>query len=181
VVTIDLQQSGSPERSREAWAQTAYPLSLLPHILLSRHNHDYKWPQKLLQGPLRVRPNMRILENPYLLKDPNKDLDPFLSELTEWDPPNPMKDKSVPALLMLFKGTSKATEDHPQIITMTMMEAMDLPEEEETLPTKSPMVTCRTTSPSPWLLKSELWDPYPGSSMEIEPRPKPSSPSSLDT
>jgi hypothetical protein len=98
---------------------------------------------------------MRILENPYLLKDPDEDLDPFLSELIEWDPPNLRKDKSVPVLSMLFEGASKATDDHQMTTTREMM---DLPEEED-LPTKSPMATCRIMSPSPWPLKSELWDP----------------------
>jgi hypothetical protein len=118
------------------------------------------------------------LENPYLLKDPDKDLNPFLSELTEWDPPNPQKDKSTPALSMLFEGASKATDDH-QMMTTTM-EMIDLLEGEDLL-TKSPMATCRTMSPSPQPLKSELWDLYPGSLTETEPKPRPSSPNSSDT
>jgi hypothetical protein len=89
----------------------------------------------------------------YLLKDPDEDLDLFLSELTEWDPPNPQRDKSVPALSMLFEDASKAIDDHQ---TMTMMtKTMDLPEEED-LPTKSPMATCRIMSPSPRPSKLEL-------------------------
>jgi hypothetical protein len=118
------------------------------------------------------------LKNPYLLKDPDKDLNLFLSELTGWDPPGLQKDKSAPASPMLFKGASKATDDH-QTTTM-MTETMDLLEGEDLL-TKSPMVTCRTMSLSPQPSKSELWDPYPGSSTETEPKPRPSSPNSLDT
>jgi hypothetical protein len=122
---------------------------------------------------------MRILENPYLLKDLNEDLDPFLLELTEWDPPDLLKDKSMPELSMLFEGASR-TEDNPQMMTMMTMEAMDLLEEED-LPMKSPMVTCKIMSPSPQPSKSELWDPYPGSLMEIKLRPRPSSPNSSAT
>ena len=156
--------------------QTACQPSLLPHILLSRNNRDYRWPPKLLQGPLRAKPNMRILENPYLLKDPDEDLDPFLSELTGWDPPDPQKNRSMPASSMLFEGASRATDDHQR---MTTMETIDLLEEEDLL-TRSLMATCKTTSPSPRLSKSELWDSYPGSSTETEPKPRPSSLSSSD-
>jgi hypothetical protein len=99
---------------------------------------------------------MRILENPYLLMDPNEDPDPFLSELTEWDPPNLQKGKSVPALSMPFEDTSKATDDHQ--MTMMTRETMDLLEEGD-LPTKSLMATCRTMSPSPQPSRLELWDP----------------------
>jgi hypothetical protein len=125
-----------------------------------------------------VKPNMKTLENPYLLKDPNEDLEPFLSELTEWDPPNPPKNKSALASSMLFEGIYTTLDDHQ--MTMTTMETMDL-QEEEILPTKSPMATCRTMSPSPQLLKSEPWDPYPGSLTEIEPKLRPFSPNSSDT
>jgi len=121
---------------------------------------------------------MRILENPYLLKDPDEDLDPFLLELTEWDPPNLQKDKSAPALSMLFEGASKATDDHQ--MTATTREIMDLPEEGD-LPTKSPMATCRIMSPSPQPSKSELWHPCLGSSMETGLELRPSSPNSSDT
>jgi hypothetical protein len=117
------------------------------------------------------------LENPYLLKDPDEDLDPFLSELTGWAPPDLQKGKSVPASSMLFEDAFRATDDHQ---TMTTKETMDLPEEED-LPTKSPMATCRIMSPSPRPLKSELWDPCPGSSTETEQKPRPSSPNSSDT
>jgi hypothetical protein len=125
-----------------------------------------------------VNPNMRILENPYLLKDLDEDLDPFLSELIEWDPPDLQKDKSVPALSMLFEGASKATDDH-QTTAMTR-ETMDLLEEGDLL-TKSPMATYRIISPSPRPSKPELWDPCPESSTETELEPRPSSPNSSDT
>jgi hypothetical protein len=157
--------------------QTPHPPSLLPHILLSRHNRDYQWPPKLLQGRSRARPNTRVLENPYLLKDPDEDLDPFLSELTGLDPPNQTKGRSMPASSMLFEGAFKIGEE-PQT-TMTTTKAMDLLEGKD-LPTKSPMVTCRIMSPSPQPLRSALWDSYPGSSTEIEPKPRPSSPNSSD-
>jgi hypothetical protein len=121
---------------------------------------------------------MRILENPYLLKDLDEDLDPFLSELTEWGPPNLQKDKSAPASSMLFEDASKATDDHQTIATTK--ETMTLPEEGDLL-TKSPMATCRIMSPSPRPWKSELWDPYPESSTGTEPGPRPSSPNSSDT
>jgi len=59
------------------------PPSLLPHILLSRHNHDYRWPQKLLHKPSQRAPrNTRSLTNwPNHLMDPDE-MDLFLSELT---------------------------------------------------------------------------------------------------
>jgi hypothetical protein len=169
------------KESEKHGPQTARPPSLLPHILLSRHNRDYRWPPKLLQGPSWARPNTRLLENPYILKDPDEDLDPFLLELTDLDPPNQAKGKSAPALSMLFKGASK-TEGEPQMMTtmMTMTEATDLQEEED-LPTKSPMATCKIMSPSPQPSKYKLWDPCLESSMETEPRQKPSSPSSSGT
>ena len=86
--------------------QTACPLSLLPHILLSRHNCNYKWPQKLLQGPSQAKPNTRPLENPYLLKDPDEDLDPFLLELNDLEPLAPVRIESAQALSTLFGDTS---------------------------------------------------------------------------
>jgi hypothetical protein len=146
VVTLNLGDLEAQKEQEKCGPQTAPQPSLLPHVLLSRHNCDYWWPPKLLQGPLWAKPNMRVLENPYLLKDPNEDLDPFLLELTKWDPSNQMKDKFVPALSMLFKGASRMEKD-PQMMMMTMTEDMDLPEED--LLTKSPMATCRIMSPSP--------------------------------
>jgi hypothetical protein len=125
-----------------------------------------------------VKPNTKTLENPYLLKDPDEDLDPFLSELTGWDPPNPQKDKSAPASSMLFENASKATDDHQ--MTTTTREITNLLEEEVLL-TKSLMATCRIMSPSPQPSKSELWDPYPGSLTETEPKLRPSSRNSSDT
>jgi hypothetical protein len=125
---------------------------------------------------------MKPLENPYLLKDLDKGLDPFLSDLTDLEPLTLVKTGSAPALLMLFEGTSK-TEKDPQMMMIMTSEAMDLltMEEEEDLLTKTPMVTCRTMFPSPQPLKSEPWDPYPESLMETELRLMPSSLNSWDT
>jgi hypothetical protein len=123
---------------------------------------------------------MKPLENPYLLKDLDEDLDPFLSDLTDLEPLAPAKIESAQALSTLFEGASnRMTDEAPQTMMMTS-EATDLLEEED-LPTKTPMATCRIMSPSPQPLKSELWDPYPGSSTETEPEPTPSSPNSWDT
>ena len=158
---------------------TAHPPSLLPHILLSRHNRDYKWPPKLLQGPSQAKPNTRLLENPYLLNDLDEDWDPFLSDLTDLEPLALVKTGSTQALSMLFEGDSnKITEEDPQTMTTTM----NLPkEEEEELPMKTPMATCRIMSPSPWLSKSEPWDPYPESLTGTGPKPMPSLQNSWDT
>ena len=115
---------------------------------------------------------MKPLGNPYLLKDPDKGLDPFLSDLTDLEPLALAKTGSMQALSTLFKGASnKTTDKAPQMTTMTLG-ITDLLEEED-LPMKTPMVTCRIMSPSPQPSKSELWDPYPGSSMGIGPEPTP--------
>jgi hypothetical protein len=125
-----------------------------------------------------VKPNTRLLENPYLLKDLDEDLDPFLLELTDLGPPNLVKIESMQASLTLFKGTSTSPiEGGPQMMTTMTSEATD-PLEEEDLLMKTLMVTCRIMSLSPWPSKLELWDPYPGSLMEIEPKLEPSSLSS---
>jgi hypothetical protein len=91
-----------------------------------------------------------------------------------------MKIESAQALSMLFKGASSRTTDEAPQTTMMTSEIMDLLEEED-LPTKTPMATCRIMSPSPQPSKSELWDPYPGSSTETEPEPTPSSLNFWDT
>jgi len=49
---------------------------------------------------------MRPLENPYLLKDPDEDLDPFLLELNDLEPLAPVRIESAQALLTLFGDTS---------------------------------------------------------------------------
>jgi hypothetical protein len=54
---------------------------------------------------------MKPLENPYLLKDPDKDLDPFLLDLTDLEPLTLVKIGSAQALSMLFKGTFNRTTD----------------------------------------------------------------------
>jgi hypothetical protein len=125
---------------------------------------------------------MKPLENPYLLKDPDEDLDPFLSDLTDLEPLALAKTESVQASSMLFKGASNEMTDEDPQMTMTMTsEVMDLLEEEEVLPMKTLMVTCRIMSPSPQPLKSELWDPCPESSTGIGPKPTPSLLNSWDT
>jgi hypothetical protein len=118
---------------------------------------------------------MKLLENPYLLKDLDKDSDLFLLDLTDLEPLALVKIESAQALSMLFGDASSETmEEDPQVTTTMTLEATDLLEEED-LPMKTPMVTCRIMSPSPQLLKSELWDHYPGSSTGIEPKLTPSS------
>jgi hypothetical protein len=159
------------------------PPSLLPHILLSRHNHDYQWPQKLLREPLqRVPKNTRSLANwPNLLLDPEEMEDPFLSELTDLAPVDTRKGKSVllsstPSEDALDSDEQEAEEVEEDLLTMTMMTWT------EELPTKSPMATTsRTWSPSPRPTTSKLWGHSPESSTEIGPEPRPSSPSSSDT
>jgi hypothetical protein len=135
--------------SSEHYTQTAHQPSLLPHILLSRHNQDYKWPLKLLQGPSWVKPNTRPLENPYLLKDLDEDLNPFLLELMDLEALTPVKIESKQASSTLFEDASNnITEEDPQMMTTMTSEAMDLQVEEGDLPTKTPMAPCRIRSPS---------------------------------
>jgi hypothetical protein len=123
---------------------------------------------------------MKLLENPYLLKDPDKDSDPFLSDLTNLEPLALAKIESVQVLSTLFGDASNETMEEDPQMTMTTSEATDLLKEED-LPTKTPMATCRIMSPSPQPSKSELWDPYPGSSMGTEPELTPSLPDFWDT
>jgi hypothetical protein len=86
-----------------------------------------------------------------------------------------VKTESAQALSTLFGDTSnEIMKEDPQTMTTMTSEATDLL-------TKTLMVTCRIMSPSPQLSRSELWDHYPGSSMEIGPKPMPSSLNSWDT
>jgi hypothetical protein len=159
------------------------PPSLLPHILLSRHNRDYRWPQKLLREPLQRAPkNTRSLANwPNHLMDPEEMNDPFLSELTDLAPVDTQKGKSVLLSLTPSEDTSdpdeqEAEEVEEDLLTITTTTWM------EELPTKSPMATTsRIWSPSPRPTTSKLWGHSPESSMEIGPGPRPSSLSSSDT
>jgi len=124
---------------------------------------------------------MKPLENPYLLRDPDEDLDPFLSDLTDLEPLALVKTESAQALSMLFKGASnKMTDEGPQTMTTMTSEVMDLLEGED-LPMKTPMATCRIMSPSPQPSKSELWDPCPESLTGTGPKLMPSLLNSWDT
>jgi hypothetical protein len=110
---------------------------------------------------------------PDLLKDPDKDLDPFLLELTDLEAPTLVKTESMPALSMLFNDAYDKKEDHQMTITMTLKEV--------DLPIKSLIATCRIISPSPQPVKLGLWDLYQESLMETGPKQIPFSLSSLDT
>src|SRR6266851_8907376 len=50
----------APREPENPGPQTACPLSLLLHILLSRANPSYQWPPKLLQGLLQRPPPNQI-------------------------------------------------------------------------------------------------------------------------
>jgi hypothetical protein len=103
------------------------PPSLLPHILLSRHNRDYQWPQKLLCNPSQRAPcNTRLLVNwPNHLMDPEEMEDPSLSELTGLAPADLQKDKSVLLSLTPSEDASdpngqEVEEVEENLLTMTM-------------------------------------------------------------
>jgi len=95
--------------------QTPCPPLLLPHILLSRHNLNYQWPPKLLQGcSQKALPNKILLSSfPNHLMNPNEDSeDLYLLELIDSEPQ--MKPESKPPSLMLFTDVSTATvEEDP--------------------------------------------------------------------
>jgi hypothetical protein len=158
------------------------PPSLLPHILLSRHNRNYRWPQKLLREPSQRAPcNMRSLMNwPNHLMDLEEMEDPFLLELIGLAPVDLQKGKSV--LLSSTPSEDASDPDEQEagkveedLLMMTMTWTKELP-------IKSLMATTsRTWSPSPRPTTSKLWGHSPESSLEIGPGPKPSSLSSLDT
>src|SRR5216683_7457429 len=155
--------------------------SLLPHILLSRSNPSYRWPPKLLQELLRRPPPNQISLSsfPNHLKNPQEEQedleDPFLSELIS---STVTKQGSEQPSSMLFEGVSDLKEEtlegqDPQ----TTME-----DEEETLPTTSPMMRIyKTISPFPSLETSSLWDPSLESSMETGLAQMPFSPNTSDT
>jgi len=79
---------------------------------------------------------------------------------------------------MLFGGVSDLKEETPEgRDPQTTME-----DEEETLPTTSPMMRIyKTISPSPSLETSSLWDPSLESSMETGLTQMPFSPNTSDT
>jgi hypothetical protein len=123
---------------------------------------------------------MRLLTNwPNHLMDLDKMEDPFLLELISLAPVDPQKGKSVLLSLMPSEDASDQDEQEAEEVEEDLLMMMNPMEE---LPIKSPMATTsRTWSPSPRPTTSKLWGYSPESSMEIGPRPRPSSPSSLDT
>ncbi len=148
----------APKEPENPGPQNEHPLSLLPHILLSRHNPSYRWPLKLLQGVLqRPPPNQISLSSfPNHLRNPREEQedleDPFLSDQISL---TLMKPESELASSMLFEDVSAPKEE--------------VEEEETTLLTMSPMKTIsRTMSPSPRPETSSLWDPSHKSSMETK-------------
>src|SRR6267154_1912653 len=128
----------APKEPEKLGDQNEHPLSLLPHILLSRSNPGYRWPPKLLQELLRRPPPNQISLSsfPNHLKNPQEEQedleDPFLSELIS---STTKKHESEPHSSMLFggvsdlKGETLEGQDH-----QTTME-----DTEEDLPTMSPM------------------------------------------
>jgi len=112
------------------------------------------------------------LKNP---QEEQEDLeDPFLSELIS---STAMKHESERPSSMLFEGTSDPEETLEEQDPQTTM--MD---EEEALPTKSPMMRIyKTISPSPNLGTSSLWDPSLESSTETGLEQMPSLPNTSDT
>jgi len=160
----------APKELENPGAQNKCPVSLLPHILLSRNNPSYRWPPKLLQELLQRPPPNQISLSSFPnhlrnLRKEQEDLeDPFLL-----DPIDSMmkKHESGPPSLMLFEGVSNTKEEaweeeDPQMTTTW--------EEEAILLTISPMNQAyRTMSPSPRPETSNLWDPSRKSSTEIEP------------
>jgi hypothetical protein len=124
--------------------------------------------------------NTRPLKNwPNHLKDPDKELDPFLLELTNLDPVNTATNKSMLLSPTPSGGAFDLKKQEVEEVEETLLVMMNL---EEDLPTKSPMVTTsRTWSPSPKLMMLKPWDHSPESLMEIEPRQKPFLLNSLDT
>jgi hypothetical protein len=111
--------------------------------------------------------------------DPDE-MDLFLSELTSLAPVDPQKGKSVllsstPSEDILDQDEQEAEEVEEDLL-MTTMTSM-----EELLMKSLMATTSRTWSPSPRPITSKLWGHSPESSIEIGPRPRPSSPSSSDT
>jgi len=170
----------APAEPENCGDQTECPLSILPHILLSRHNPSYRWPPKLLQELLcKPPPNQISLSSfPNHLRNPQEEQEdlenPFLL-----DPigSTSRKHKSEPPSSMLFKGASDVKEEEaPEEETPQMM--MTWETKGASLPMTSPMgQVYRTMSPSPRPGTSSLWDPSHESSMETEPEQKCSSPS----
>src|SRR6266851_1169755 len=156
--------------------------SLLPHILLSRNNPSYRWPPKLLQELLRRPPPNQIslssfpnhLRNP---QEEQEDLeDPFLLEPIG---STTTKQESEQHLSMLFGGASGLKEE---TLEGQDLQTMTMKDEEEALPTTSPMMRIyKTISPSPSPEISSLWDPSLESSMETGLAQMPFLPNTSDT
>src|SRR5216683_7748447 len=141
----------APKELESPGPQSECPLSILPHILLSRNNPSYRWPPKLLQELLRRPPPNQIslssfpnhLRNP---REEQEDLeDPFLLEPIG---STPKKRKSEQPSSMLFGGISDLKEETPEgqdpQMTMTWEEGKEM-----TLLTTSLMRQAyRTMSPS---------------------------------
>src|SRR6266851_1028571 len=115
----------APKEPEKLGDQNEHPLSLLPHILLSRSNPGYRWPPKLLQELLRRPPPNQISLSsfPNHLKnlwEEQEDLeDPFLSDLLTL---TTKKHESEPPSSMVFGGTSRTKdkaleEEDPQTMT----------------------------------------------------------------
>src|SRR5216683_5347758 len=107
----------APKEPEKLGDQNEHPLSLLPHILLSRSNPGYRWPPKLLQELLqRPPPNQISLSSfPNHLRnlwEEQEDLeDPFLSEPISSTPKN--RELEQPSS-MLFEGISDPREETPE-------------------------------------------------------------------
>src|SRR5216683_5602709 len=107
----------APKEPENPGPQTTRPLSLLPHILLSRHNPSYRWPPRLLQGALQRPPPNQISLSSFPnhlrnLQEEQEDLeDPFLSEPISSTPKN--RELEQPSS-MLFEGISDPREETPE-------------------------------------------------------------------
>jgi len=118
---------------------------------------------------------------PNHLIEPGEVEDPFLLELIGLDLVNPAKGKSMLLSSMPSGDIFDPKEQEEEKVEEDLL-VMMIPIEVENLPMMSLMVTTsRTWSPSPRPTTSRLWDHSPESSIETEPRPRPSSPSSLGT
>ncbi len=118
----------APKEPENHGDQSKHPPSLLPHILLSRHNQDYQWLLKLLQECSRA-PSNKIALSSFLNHLMNLEdlLDPYLLELINLEPQEKVRSKSVPPLSMLFKGDSDASaEGDPQTMKDPKMEEASL-------------------------------------------------------